>query len=86
MTITIHSFRPIYQTEITLLLAYLLMFMPRALINLRAGIAQAPVELENVARSLGKSPAQALWSTTLRLAARVPRRARRWCSRRSPTN
>jgi iron(III) transport system permease protein len=27
------------------------------------------VELENVARSLGKSPAQALWSTTLRLAA-----------------
>ncbi|ELH4239644.1 MULTISPECIES: ABC transporter permease [Serratia] len=69
VTITIHSFRPIYQTEITLLLAYLLMFMPRALINLRAGIAQAPVELENVARSLGKSPAQALWSTTLRLAA-----------------
>ncbi|MGO2438747.1 ABC transporter permease [Serratia proteamaculans] len=69
VTITIHSFRPIYQTEITLLLAYLLMFMPRALINLRAGIAQAPVELENVARSLGRSPAQALWSTTLRLAA-----------------
>jgi iron(III) transport system permease protein len=69
VTITIHSFRPIYQTEITLLLAYLLMFMPRVLINLRAGIAQAPVELENVARSLGRSPAQALWSTTLRLAA-----------------
>lgn len=69
VTITIHSFRPIYQTEITLLLAYLLMFMPRALINLRAGIAQAPVELENVARSLGRSPAAALWSTTLRLAA-----------------
>ncbi|STW40022.1 iron ABC transporter permease [Klebsiella pneumoniae] len=38
-----------YQTEVTLFLAYLLMFMPRALINLRAGIAQAPVELENVA-------------------------------------
>ena len=31
------------------------------LINLRAGIAQAPVELENVARSLGRSPARALW-------------------------
>jgi iron(III) transport system permease protein len=29
----------------------------RALVNLRAGIAQAPVELENVARSLGRSPA-----------------------------
>ena len=45
------------------------MFMPRALINLRAGIAQAPVELENVARSLGSTPAKALWSVTMRLGA-----------------
>ncbi|MGR9791974.1 ABC transporter permease subunit, partial [Escherichia coli] len=66
---TIHYARPVYQTEVTLFLAYLLMFMPRALINLRAGIAQAPVELENVARSLGRSPARALWSITMRLAA-----------------
>ena len=35
----------------------------------RAGIAQAPVELENIARSLGRSPSQALWLITLRLAA-----------------
>jgi ABC-type Fe3+ transport system permease subunit len=38
VTVTIHYARPIYQTEITLFLAYLLMFMPRALINLRAGL------------------------------------------------
>jgi iron(III) transport system permease protein len=69
VTVTIHYMRPIYQTEITLFLAYLLMFTPRALINLRAGIAQAPVELENVARSLGKTQAQAISSITLRLAA-----------------
>ncbi|MBV6817589.1 iron ABC transporter permease [Rahnella sp. PD12R] len=69
VTITIRIARPLYQTEITILFAYLLMFMPRALINLRAGIAQAPVELENAARSLGRSPFQALWSTTMRLAA-----------------
>ncbi|WP_420795917.1 ABC transporter permease [Dickeya chrysanthemi] len=69
VTVTIHTLRPLYQTEFTLLLAYVLMFMPRALINLRAGIAQAPVELENVARSLGCSPGQALWRITLRLAA-----------------
>ncbi|SNY62395.1 iron ABC transporter permease [Enterobacter sp. CC120223-11] len=69
VTVTIHHFRPIYQTEVTLFLAYLLMFAPRALINLRAGIAQAPVELENAARSLGRTPAAALWSITLRLAA-----------------
>jgi iron(III) transport system permease protein len=60
---------PIYQTAVTVLLAYLLMFLPRALISLRAGIAQAPVELEYAARSLGRTPAQALWSVTMRLAA-----------------
>ncbi|MHC8319007.1 ABC transporter permease [Pseudomonas sp. LB3P31] len=69
VTVTIHFARPIYQTAITVLLAYLLMFLPRALVSLRAGIAQAPVELENIARSLGRSPARALWLTTLRLAA-----------------
>ncbi len=76
VTVTIHYARPVYQTEVTLFLAYLLMFMPRALINLRAGIAQAPVELENVARSLGRSPARALWSITMRLAAGRGRRCR----------
>jgi iron(III) transport system permease protein len=69
VTVTIKVARPIYQTAITVLLAYLLMFLPRALVSLRAGIAQAPVELENIARSLGRSPAQALWYVTLRLAA-----------------
>jgi iron(III) transport system permease protein len=86
VTVTIHYARPIYQTEVTLFLAYLLMFMPRALINLRAGIAQAPVELENVARSLGSSPAKALWSVTMRLAAPVRRQVLRWCSLASVTN
>jgi iron(III) transport system permease protein len=69
VTLTIHFARPIYQTTITVLLAYLLMFLPRALVSLRAGIAQAPVELENMARSLGRSPGRALWLITLRLAA-----------------
>ncbi|MBK5548827.1 MULTISPECIES: ABC transporter permease [unclassified Pseudomonas] len=69
VTVTIHFARPIYQTTITVLLAYLLMFLPRALVSLRAGIAQAPVELENMARSLGRSPGRALWLITLRLAA-----------------
>jgi iron(III) transport system permease protein len=69
VTITIHFARPIYQTTITVLLAYLLMFLPRALVSLRAGIAQAPIELENMARSLGRPPALALWLITLRLAA-----------------
>ncbi|MFT6590584.1 MAG: iron(III) transport system permease protein [Rhodoferax sp.] len=69
VTVTVRVALPLYQTVATILLAYMLMFLPRALVSLRAGIAQAPVELEHAARSLGRSPAQALWSVTLRLAA-----------------
>lgn len=69
VTITIRYAQPIYQTVVTVLLAYALMFLPRALVSLRTGIAQAPVELEDVARSLGRSPSQALRATTFRLAA-----------------
>ncbi|WP_081708673.1 ABC transporter permease [Rhodoferax saidenbachensis] len=69
VTITVRVALPIYQTVVTVLLAYVLMFLPRALVNLRAGIAQAPVELEQAARSLGRTPTQALWQITLRLAA-----------------
>lgn len=69
VTITIRIARPLYQTEFTVLLAYMLLFMPRALISLRAGMAQAPVELEHAAQSLGLSPARALWRVTLRLSA-----------------
>ncbi|UMZ09129.1 iron ABC transporter permease [Pseudomonas sp. MPFS] len=69
VTITVKFARPLYQTSLCVLLAYALMFLPRALVSLRAGIAQAPVELENIARSLGRGPLQALWWITLRLAA-----------------
>jgi iron(III) transport system permease protein len=69
VTVTVRVALPIYQTIVTILLAYMLMFLPRAILSLRASIAQAPVELEQAAGSLGRSPAQALWSITLRLAA-----------------
>jgi iron(III) transport system permease protein len=69
VTITVRFARPLYQTVITVLAAYAMMFLPRALISLRAALAQAPVELEEVARGLGHSPARAFSSITLRLAA-----------------
>ena len=69
VTLTVRVALPLYQTVFSVLLAYVLMFLPRALISLRAGIAQAPLELEQAARSLGRTPAQALWHITLRLAA-----------------
>ncbi len=68
VTITVRVALPLYQTLATLLLAYLLMFLPRALVGLRASIAQAPIELERAAIGLGKPPLIAIWRTTVRLA------------------
>lgn len=69
VTLTVRFMLPLYQTLVTILIAYALMFLPRAIISLRASIAQAPVELERAASNLGRSPANALWSTTIRLSA-----------------
>ncbi|TDK39417.1 iron ABC transporter permease [Rhizobium deserti] len=69
VTITVRLLLPLYQTLATIVLAYVIMFLPRALVSLRASIAQVPMELEQAAASLGRSPANALWSTTVRLAA-----------------
>jgi iron(III) transport system permease protein len=69
VTITVRIALPLYQTVATVLMAYVLLFLPRALIGLRASIAQAPVELEWAAMALGRTPAQAVRQVTLRLAA-----------------
>lgn len=69
VTITVRVAHPLYQTAATVLLAYALLFLPRALVGLRASIAQAPVELERAAMALGRPPLAAIWATTVRLAA-----------------
>lgn len=69
VTVTVRVALPLYQTVATIALAYVIMFLPRALVSLRTSIAQVPVELEQAAASLGRSPARVLWSTTIRLAA-----------------
>jgi len=69
VTITVWVAPSIYQTIVTIIAAYVVMFLPRALISLRASIAQAPVELEQAACSLGRSPLNALLAITARLAA-----------------
>jgi iron(III) transport system permease protein len=68
-TIAIRVLSPLYQTVVVLLLAYVLLFLPRALVSLRSGLAQVPIGLEEVARSLGKPPAVAFWKITARMAA-----------------
>jgi iron(III) transport system permease protein len=69
VTITVRIALPLYQTYATLLIAYVLLFLPRAVTSLRASLAQAPVELEWAAMALGRPPLQAVWQVTARLAA-----------------
>lgn len=69
VTITVRVALPLYQTMATLLLAYALLFLPRSLVGLRASIAQVPLELEQAAMALGRTPFKAVSQVTLRLAA-----------------
>ncbi len=69
VTITVHNLPAIYQSAVVLVAAYALLFMPRALVNLRAGLAQVPHELDEAAQALGKPPLVAFLRVTLRLSA-----------------
>ncbi|HMQ93710.1 MAG TPA: iron ABC transporter permease [Amaricoccus sp.] len=69
VAITVRVALPLYQTVVTLLAAYVLLYLARAIIALRASLAQVPVELEHAAIALGRPPLVAAVGTTLRLAA-----------------
>ena len=70
----------------TLLLAYVLLFLPRALVSLRARIAQAPMELDGRPRRSASRPAGALPAHDA--PGRAGRRGRRraWCRWASSTS
>ncbi|OBI84811.1 iron ABC transporter permease [Mycobacterium sp. E740] len=69
VTVSIHFARPLYQSVALIVFAYVLLFMPRALVNVRAGLAQVPTSLEEASRSLGSSPTATFFRVTLRLTA-----------------
>jgi iron(III) transport system permease protein len=69
VTVTIRYANSFYQTTTVVIFAYALLFFPRALVNLRAGLAQAPVGLDEAAQSLGSPPFVAFLRVPLRLAA-----------------
>ncbi|MCF6390728.1 iron ABC transporter permease [Mycobacterium sp. MBM] len=69
VTVAIRFAPPLYQTAALVLCAYVLMFLPRALVSLRSGLAQVPPGLEEASRSLGVSPARSFVRVTLRLTA-----------------
>nr|WP_193598705.1 iron ABC transporter permease [Microbacterium sp. YJN-G] len=59
----------LYQTAATAIAAYVILFLPRILVPLRAGLAQIPPEWEEAARSLGTPPMLARLRVTAPLLA-----------------
>ncbi|HEX7297611.1 MAG TPA: iron ABC transporter permease [Solirubrobacteraceae bacterium] len=69
ITVTIRYARPLYQTTAMLVAAYVILFIPRAMISQRAAIAQAPSMFDDVAHSLGVGALSRLRRVTLPLIA-----------------
>ncbi|MCV7225844.1 ABC transporter permease [Mycolicibacterium komossense] len=69
VSVAIHLARPLYQTLALVVGAYVLMFLPRALVNVRAGLAQVPIGVEQASRSLGVSAGGTFARVTLPLTA-----------------
>ncbi|MFC3383589.1 ABC transporter permease [Couchioplanes azureus] len=65
----IHVAYPLYQTRWLLMLAYAALFLPLAVASVGAAAAQAPPVLDDVARSLGRSPWRVFASVTAPLVA-----------------
>jgi len=68
IALTIHLVEPLYQSAVLLLFAYAIMFLPLALVSLRAAFVQAQPVLEETARSLGLGWIEVARRVTLPLA------------------
>jgi iron(III) transport system permease protein len=69
VTASIKYARPIYQSTLLVVAAYAMLFLPRAMVSLRAGLAQAPPGLDEASRSLGQSAFATFRRVTLPLTA-----------------
>jgi iron(III) transport system permease protein len=70
ITVTIDLAPSLYQTSAVLVAAYVILFIPQAMISTRAAIAQTPPELAEAARALGDRPAAAFLRVQLPLTLR----------------
>lgn len=75
VTVSIRVTPWLYQTTPVLIAAYAILFLPRAVVNVRSAVEQAPRLFDDVAASLGTSPVRRLARITLPLLA--PRSRRR---------
>ena len=67
VTVSLRLVPAAYQTVWLLLAAYAAMFLPRAMVSLRAAMTQAPPVLDDVAHALGAGPARTFRRVTLPL-------------------
>lgn len=67
VTLSVRWARPLYQTVGLVVVAYAILFLPRAMVSLRAGLAASRPELSEAARSLGLGSGSTLWRVVLPL-------------------
>ena len=68
VTLTLGYAEPLYQTGALLVFAYAILFLPLALVSVRAALLQAQAGLEEAGRTLGLGPLATLCRVTLPLA------------------
>jgi iron(III) transport system permease protein len=68
VSLTIRAVRPLYQSASLLVVAYAILFLPLALVSIRAALSQTQKSLEEAGRSLGLGWIATLWRVTLPLA------------------
>jgi len=69
ISLTVQWVGPLYQSPALLVLAYAILFLPLALVSVRATLTQIPPGLEEAARSLGQNSASVAWRVVAPLAA-----------------
>ena len=65
--LTVQSLQPLYQSAMLLILAYAVLFLPLALVSVRAALMQAQRQHEEASRSLGQGWLATTWRVTLPL-------------------
>ncbi|MEX3813298.1 ABC transporter permease [Paraburkholderia sp. BR13439] len=68
VSLAVHALQPLYQSATLLIVAYAILFMPVALVSVRAAFMQAQPRLEETARALGLNWTQTLVRVVLPLA------------------